>query len=195
VIKYRWLDRSGLDKLRDLDRSESIRRGYRVREGVLEGFDVDWDVPNFEPEGQTEHSLQAQIDFCLGHLEAVGCVLGAFWDKRFVGIGVVRSQIQAGVDQLAFLHVSRDVRRQGIAREIVARLEQRAINAGAVELYVSATPSQSAVEFYQAQGFILTKDQIPELLSLEPNDIHMRKSLKSALHIRERRYSRAKSEI
>jgi GNAT superfamily N-acetyltransferase len=178
VIGYRWLDRSELDKLCDLDRSELIRRGYRLRDGVLEGFDAEWDVPNFEPEGRTEHSLQSQIDFCLSHLEAGGAVLGAFRDKRLVAIGVIRYQIQAGVAQLAFLHVSRGLRRQGIAREILARLEQRAIDAGAVELYVSATPSQSAVEFYQAQGFLLANDPIPELLSLEPDDIHMRKSLR-----------------
>jgi hypothetical protein len=40
-------------------------------------------------------------------------------------------------------------------------------------VYVSATPSESAVGFYTSMGFTPTPDPIPELFALEPEDIHM----------------------
>jgi hypothetical protein len=50
---------------------------------------------------------------------------------------------------------------------------------GARRVYVSATPSGSAVGFYRSQGFALTRDPVPELLALEPEDIHMIKELEA----------------
>ena len=44
---------------------------------------------------------------------------------------------------------------------------------GARTLYVSATPSESAVGCYRRLGFEPTADPIPELLELEPEDVHM----------------------
>jgi hypothetical protein len=40
-------------------------------------------------------------------------------------------------------------------------------------MYVSAVPSESAVGFYQSQGFEPTDTPIPTLFELEPEDIHM----------------------
>ena len=48
---------------------------------------------------------------------------------------------------------------------------------GHAGIYVSATPSESAVGFYREQGFVPTLDVHPELYELEPEDIHMVKSL------------------
>jgi len=44
---------------------------------------------------------------------------------------------------------------------------------GVHELYVSATPSESAVGFYLKQGFRPTAHVSQELYVLEPEDIHM----------------------
>lgn len=79
--------------------------------------------------------------------------------------------------QSALLHVSREQRRNGIASLIATRIEEAAIRAGAHKLYVSATPTRSAVSFYRSRGFKLSDDPIPELLELEPEDIHMVKEL------------------
>ena len=45
--------------------------------------------------------------------------------------------------------------------------------AGAMALYVSATPSESAVGFYRRAGFKPTDTPHPDLLAEEPEDIHM----------------------
>ncbi len=44
-------------------------------------------------------------------------------------------------------------------------------------MVVSATPSANTVRFYLNRGFAPMDEPLPELLELEPEDIHMRKSL------------------
>jgi hypothetical protein len=46
-------------------------------------------------------------------------------------------------------------------------------------MYVSATPSESAVGFYLKHGFRLAIEPIPELFEEEPEDIHMLLDLKA----------------
>ena len=81
--------------------------------------------------------------------------------------------MRPGVDQLEALFVDRAHRRHGIAAALVARIEVEARAGGARRLYVSATPSESAVGLYSSRGFGPTADPIPELLALEPEDVHM----------------------
>jgi hypothetical protein len=50
---------------------------------------------------------------------------------------------------------------------------------GARKLYVSATPSVSAVGFYRNRGFELAEEVNKELFELEPEDIHMIMKLKA----------------
>lgn len=45
--------------------------------------------------------------------------------------------------------------------------------AGSRRMYVSSTPSSSAVGFYIAQGCKLAEEVDPELYALEPDDIHL----------------------
>ena len=79
--------------------------------------------------------------------------------------------------QLALLHVSNGFRRNGIGNHLTRELIDEAKTFGADRVYVSSTPSGSAVGFYLSQGFELVDDVIPELFKLEPEDIHMLKML------------------
>ncbi|MCU0506353.1 MAG: GNAT family N-acetyltransferase [Chloroflexi bacterium] len=102
-----------------------------------------------------------------------GCALGAFDGPRLVGIATLRRGVRPGMDQLEALFVDRAHRRMGVAAALTAGIEARARSGGARVLYVSATPSESAVGFYASRGFVPTADPIPELLALEPEDVHM----------------------
>ena len=44
-------------------------------------------------------------------------------------------------------------------------------------MVVSATPSESTVGFYRRRGFEPTAAPLPELLELEPEDVHLEKRL------------------
>ncbi len=79
--------------------------------------------------------------------------------------------------ELKALFISNRYRRQGIASRLLAEIEDLARADGATQLYVSATPSQSAVGFYLRKGFKPTAPPDPELFALEPEDIHMIKDL------------------
>jgi GNAT superfamily N-acetyltransferase len=102
-----------------------------------------------------------------------GVALGAFVGAQLVGIATLRRAIRPGLDQLEALFVDRAHRRLGVAAALVSEIEARARSGGAQHLYVSATPSHSAVGFYRSRGFLPTAEPIPELLDREPDDIHM----------------------
>lgn len=172
-IRYTLLDPGVIERLAEIDRSEHITRAYELTAGVLTKVDVDWQVPDWFTEGDGDHSLSEQIAFCRSHLDKGGFLLGALHEDFLVGIAVLRPELRADMAQLAFLHVSRDYRRQGIAKRLMAEACQIARSGGARRMYVSAVPSESAVGFYISQGCELAEQVDPELYALEPDDIHL----------------------
>ena len=176
-IQYRWLNESDLDKIAEIDRSEHITIAYHQEGSLLTTMAVDWQVPTWLSEGDGDHSLNQIIDFCSDHMERGGTMKGAFIGDLLIGVGILHQDLRPSMDQLAFLHVSREYRRQGIASEITRDLSRLAREKGVKSIYVSATPSKSAVSFYRHHGFEPVPDPIPELYALEPEDIHMIKEL------------------
>jgi ribosomal protein S18 acetylase RimI-like enzyme len=117
------------------------------------------------------------VRFCAEHLEAGGVLLGALDGDRLAAVAILRYRLTESMAHLAFLHVSREYRRQGIAAQLTEEMVRLARLDGARELYVSATESESAVGFYLSQGFRPTDTPHPVLFALEPEDIHMIKEL------------------
>jgi len=173
TILIQQLPATDVGRLAEIDRSEKVRIGYTYRSGALEAEEVDWRVPPWSAEGDGPHSLQAMVRFCAEHLEAGGVLLGALDGDRLAGVAILRYRLTEGMAQLAFLHVSREYRRQGIAAQLTEEMIRLARLDGARELYVSATESESAVGFYLSQGFRPTDAPHAELFALEPEDIHM----------------------
>jgi predicted N-acetyltransferase YhbS len=104
-----------------------------------------------------------------------GVFLGVFEGPRLVGAAVIdtrRLGPAADLVQLSFLHVGRDHRRLGLGTELFEAAHAVAAKLGAAGLYVSATPSENTVDFYRRRGCRVTTDPDPELLALEPEDIH-----------------------
>ena len=79
---------------------------------------------------------------------------------------------------LAFLHVSRPYRRRGAAQALWNVAADIAVADGAESIYVSATPTESAVGFYLRQGCRLAHPVHPDLFAAEPEDIHLVRSLR-----------------
>lgn len=171
--KFTRMQPGEIERVAELDRSEHITHAYKVRHGVLTRKEVNWQVPNWSSEGEGEHSLFHQLAFCRSHLELGGVLLGAFKADLLIGAAVVRPKIREDMAQLAFLHVSQSFRRQGIAKKLFQQACEIARSAGAHHIYVSATPSGSAVDFYLAQGCKLAEMVDPDLYALEPEDIHL----------------------
>ncbi len=171
-LECRELGLAELERIREIDRSERIVVLYRVERDELRAVAVDHDVPSFEPTGDGSHSVAAKVRSCERHMRKGARAIGAFAAGTLIGIGLMTPEIHPGLAQLAFLHVSRAHRRAGVAARIFDELLGFARESGARQVYVSSTPSESAVGFYRSRGFAIA-DPIPELYALEPDDIHM----------------------
>lgn len=173
MITIRRMASSELVRLAEIDRSEHITRLYTYRRGVLEARDADIEAPGWDRAGAHEHSVQGRIDEWRPILERGGTLLGALDGEALAGFAIYRPRLANGMANLAVLHVSRGHRRRGVAARLAAEVARLARADGARWLYVSATPSGSAVGFYRSQGFAPTDEPDEAMFALEPEDIHM----------------------
>jgi len=177
AIEIRELALHELVLIREIDRAEQIDTLYVQHGTRLELRRGDWSAPPWDPSGEGEHSVagqQAALDELVG---GGATALGAFANARLVGIGVVVADLRPGVAQLAYLHVTSGHRTRGIGGLLSDALEGIAREAGATSIVVSATPSLNTVRFYRRRGYEPMAEPVPALLALEPEDIHMQKSL------------------
>jgi predicted N-acetyltransferase YhbS len=167
----RRLEREEIGRLWTIDRRELVERIYEVQEGGLVLQPGLFDIPGW-PTGEpakTMPLLEASFD-------RGGVFLGVFEGSRLVGAAVIdtrRLGPAADLVQLSFLHVGRDHRRMGLGTQLYEAAHAVAAQLGAAGLYVSATPSENTVDFYRRRGCRVTADPDPELLALEPEDVHL----------------------
>ena len=152
----------------DIDMREVGSEVFYVSDGRLLVRQEAWSRPP-----RSRDSWDSKICGWREMLESGGAAWGAFDEERIAGMIVLRAQLIPGTAQLAALFVSRPFRRRGIARHLAELLLAFARASNARYVYVSATPSRSAVGFYQSLGFQLADVPDPELFELEPEDIHM----------------------
>lgn len=177
VITIRRLERGELARVGEIDRTERINVLYRQRGAHLVRIEGQFDASPWAAEGRDEHSVKHQREE-LRRLFARGATaLGAFDGGRLVGIGVLLPHLRPGVAQLAFLHVGHGFRDRGVGGRLAAELERIAREAGDKRIVVSATPSEHTVRFYERRGFRPMAEPLPELLALEPEDVHLNKPL------------------
>jgi GNAT superfamily N-acetyltransferase len=169
----RLLTADQLSDVSSIDMREHDDILYRVVDGRLQAYVETWNRL-----GRSLEAWERHIEAWKEYLQDDGQAWGAFdAQRRMVGIVVLRHRLTDEMDQLAALFVSRDHRRTGIASQLVHRLILTTRASGARRLYVSATPSRSAVGFYRSQGFVLADKVYPELFAREPEEIHMVLSL------------------
>jgi len=157
-----------LAQVREIDVSESGSTIYTEMDGQLALTDETW-----QRSPRSASQWQPYIEEWAALLQGRGAAIGAFAEGRLVGIVVMRYRLSEGMAQLAALFVDRAHRRQGIATALTDEVIRLARGEGAQDIYVSATPSESAVGFYTRQGFTLAQPVHPELFEREPEDIHL----------------------
>ena len=176
-IEIRGLVRNELWRVGEIDRTEHIDVVFEQHGTELVARRGDWNAPAWDPDGHGEHSVDAQREALVRYADKGGIARGAFSHGRLVGIGVVVPHIRPAIAQLAYLHVSQDVRSTGIGSRLSVDLELIAHRAGDTEIVVTATPSENTVRFYLGRGYRPMAQPLPELLTLEPEDIHMTKAI------------------
>jgi ribosomal protein S18 acetylase RimI-like enzyme len=173
VIEIRRLEPKELERIGEIDRTEHVTQAYVCIEGSLQRQDVEWRIPPWAKAGRGDHSVQGNIEAWRLYLDRGGSLLGALDGPRLVGFAIYLPRLTETMAQFAVLYVSSGRRGQGIGSRLTEEVIALARADGADDLYVSATPSAPTVDFYRAHGFEVTPDPYPELLELEPEDIHM----------------------
>ncbi len=171
-IEIRRLSSDEIRLIGSIDRSEHIDGLYTIEDGRLVHKPVEIDVPSWMLEGTGEHSVGGLIEDLEPLVVGGASLLGAFDQNEFLGLVIVDGSFEPGLAWLVFLHVSRQHRRRGVASALWPAAERIALDAGADSMYVSATPSDSAVGFYLDRGCRLARPPHPQLLAKEPEDIH-----------------------
>jgi ribosomal protein S18 acetylase RimI-like enzyme len=173
MVRIEPIEAADFERIMEIDRSEHVTRQYVVVDGRLEVRDVCLEVSRWHRDGSGPHSLTHKKHMWLPILRTGGTLLGADDAGRLVGLALYRPDLTPGTAQLAALYVSRSHRGRGIGRALFEAVAARARDDGAERLYVSSTPTQSTVDFYLARGCRLAAEPHPELLALEPHDVHL----------------------
>ena len=170
-MQLRLLTRDEVELVWTIDRSEVHHHIYELRGGQLVRTPKYFEIPGWRADA-VEKETRALLD-CF---DRGGTFLGVFDAEALIGVGVLESaRVGHARDQmqLAYLYVSRAYRGGGVGVQLFDAAVSFAREAGAKELYVSATPTENTVDFYLNRGCVLAPEPDPRLLAAEPDDIHL----------------------
>jgi ribosomal protein S18 acetylase RimI-like enzyme len=179
AIGIEFLEPGDTGLLHEIDRTERLEIEYRVVGRKLVSSESSVLVPAWDRAGSGDHSVNQLIAFCDRCLEGGAQLLGAFRDGAIVGMAVVEPSLRPNLGWLALLHVSNGQRRAGVGQALWDASVAVARSSGATDMYVSATPTGSAVGFYRKQGCRLASadELVQELYELEPDDVHLMRAI------------------
>ena len=175
MITGRALKREEVEQVWQIDRSEVIASVYYLEAGRLILRQEYYEMTGWPP-GEAATYTPLLLD-CF---DRGGWFYGLFDESFFVGVVVLESRFigrNRDLLQVKFMHVSSACRGQGVGRRLFNLAAAKARLLGAKGLYISATPSEHTINFYLHLGCVLTNDPDPELLKLEPDDIHLEYAL------------------
>ena len=170
-MDIRLLARDELPLLWRIDRREYIANIYR-----RQGNELVLEVHNFDVPGWPPGEQETYLPLVQAALDRGGFAWAAFDAETIAGSAVVDVKpvgVAKDLIQLEWLHISRDYRGTGLGGMFIAKAKEVARERGAAGLYISATPSENTVHFYQGRGAKLIPEPDLELLALEPEDIHL----------------------
>ena len=172
MVSIRQMSPEELTLVEDIDVSESGHLFYHFIEGKIATKREAW-----HRSPRNAEAWGSYIERWKATLKRGGVALGAFDGKRLVGIAVLQYHLTEPMAHLVALFVSKDSRRQSIATQLMQEIMHLAKANGASQIYVSATPSESAIGFYRSQRFVLAQQVHKDLYALEPEDLHLIRQL------------------
>jgi GNAT superfamily N-acetyltransferase len=167
----RQLARHELESIWTIDRSEVHHHIYQWRDNQLVLTPA-----YFEAHGWAPGQIERHTPLLYACFDRGGAFVGMFDDDKLVGVAVLDSTaLGAAGDQLQlkYLYVSRAYRQQGVGTRLIHEASAIARARRAAFLYISATPTENTIHFYQRCGVVVMLEPDPELFAQEPDDIHM----------------------
>ena len=172
MIKYLPLREQEIDRalFRFFIRRQVVTECLRQENG-------DWVVrPDPFIDDWSEEDYRFLIDCLRNTVRTGGFVYGAFLDGKLKGFTSVESGFFGGENRyldLTSLHVSEDLRREGIGKALFLAAAEWARKQGAKKLYISAHSAVESQAFYRAMGCVEAAEYNPHHVTEEPYDCQM----------------------
>lgn len=172
MVQYRELNADEIDRrlFRVFQRRQVVTDCWRKEDGKWvvksDPFIDDWGEKDYEV-----------LTACLKNTAATGgLVYGAFADgelKGFVSVegAPIGSRLQ--YMDLSSIHVSQDMRGQGVGRELFSAAKRFAREKKAEKLYISAHSAVESQAFYKAMGCTEAEEYNAEHVEREPYDCQL----------------------
>ncbi|MBX0357026.1 GNAT family N-acetyltransferase [Halobacillus sp. Nhm2S1] len=109
-----------------------------------------------------------------------GAVVAVMKEQQVQGFAVIEPTFFGGKSryrELSYIHVTRDLRGQGIGKRLFQKAGTVAKALGAEKLYIGAHPSVETQRFYQKMGCVPAQEIHPTIYAREPRDIQLEKRL------------------
>ncbi len=172
MINYRELsaDEVNIHLFHAFQRRQVVTDCWRKEDGKWvvksDPFIDDWGEKDYE-----------ELKACLKNTIATGgLVYGAFADGELKGFVSVEGAPMGSALQymdLSSIHVSQDMRRQGIGRELFSAAKRFAREKNAKKLYISAHSAVESQAFYKAMGCTEAEEYNAEHVEKEPYDCQL----------------------
>lgn len=172
MVQYKKLnpDEITMDLFRTFRRRQVVTDCWRRENGqwVIKSdpFIDDWNTEDYD-----------ELVRCLKNTLATGgLVYGAFVSGELKGFASVEGTLIGSRLQyadLSSIHVSQDMRGQGIGRELFAAAKSFAREKKGQKLYISAHSAVESQAFYRAMGCVEAEEYIPEHVEREPYDCQL----------------------
>lgn len=172
MIQYRSLETGEINRtlFRNFIRRQVVTKCWRRESG-------EWmikDAPFIDD--WSEDDYQILTDCLKRTLLEGGFVFGAFYNKHLKGFIAVTSGLFGGENKyldLASIHVSEDMRGQGIGKALFLSAKDWARKNGAKKLYISAHSAIESQAFYRAMGCVEAVWYHPGHVEKEPYDCQL----------------------
>lgn len=168
---------------REIEETELTRdlfRPFRRRQVVTDCWrrvDGRWTIQPDPFVDDWSEADYAELIRCLKNTAATGgLVYGAFVDgelKGFVSVEGPLTGSRAQYADLSSIHVSEDMRGQGIGRELFAAAKRFAREQHAEKLYISSHSAVESQAFYRAMGCTEAEEYQAEHVEREPYDCQL----------------------
>ncbi len=172
TVQYREvnINEIELDLFRAFQRKQIVTDCWRKENGKWivksDPFIDDWEISDYK-----------ELVRCLKNtVLSGGMVCGAFINHELKGFVSVEGALigsNARYADLSSIHVSQDVRGQGIGRELFSIAKRFAISINAKKLYISAHSAVESQAFYHAMGCTEAEEYIQEHVEKEPYDCQL----------------------
>lgn len=172
MIEYRniTLEELNMDLFSHFIRRQVVTKVWRKEGGKW----IIKDEPFIDDWSQEDYAFG--ISCIKNTVQTGGLLLGAFSNGKLKGFVSVESEFFGGEQKyldLTSIHVSEDMRSNGIGRQLFQKAKEWAKAKGAEKLYISSHSAVESQAFYKAMGCVEAQFYNKEHIEKEPFDVQL----------------------